>query len=265
LIQLFAIVAIVPIAGTTAAWLYTSQGQTRRLFWTSLVYTGLLALAFVIGLRGGLVGLALAYAIVSAVFGIPFALLAAHAVGLRAREVGRGVLAPVLAWLQALALLAILQAAWPGGGWALLAVGGVLAAPAYLLVLWLVDPELVRALRRLRHDLRKRPTAPAPADPSAANAAPAPSAVPAMPGAPAEAAAGGPVLAAPPLPRAVRFRLGKAPDVGWLAGLPGITPLHLQGEVFTARVADPEDALRVLRAAGFPEAAILEPDSRGDP
>ncbi|MEA3136710.1 MAG: hypothetical protein QOC71_991, partial [Thermoplasmata archaeon] len=41
--------------------------------------------------------------------------------------------------------------------------------------------------------------------------------------------------------------------------------LHLQGEVFTARVADPEDALRVLRAAGFPEAAILEPDSRGDP
>src|SRR5688572_26219963 len=66
LVQLFAIVAIVPIAATTSAWLYTSQGKTRRLFWTSLVYTALLVAAFLIGLRGGLVGLAAAYALAAA-------------------------------------------------------------------------------------------------------------------------------------------------------------------------------------------------------
>jgi hypothetical protein len=52
----------------------------------------------------------------------------------------------------------------------------------------------------------------------------------------------------------VTFRLGHVPDVGWLAGFPGITPLELHGERFTARVDDPGRALAHLRAGGFPEA-----------
>lgn len=55
----------------------------------------------------------------------------------------------------------------------------------------------------------------------------------------------------------VRFRLGTLPDVGRVAGFPGITPLELHGELFTARVEDAEAALAALQAAGFPE-AILE-------
>jgi O-antigen/teichoic acid export membrane protein len=156
LVQLFAIVAIVPIATTTAAWLYTSQGKTRRLFWTSLFYTALLAAAFVVGLRGGLVGLAAAYAVASVAVGIPAVLLAARMVGLAAGALARGVAAPVLAWLEALALMAILQAAWPDGGWLLLAAASLLATGGYLLVLWLVDPALLRSLRRLRQDLRSK-------------------------------------------------------------------------------------------------------------
>jgi hypothetical protein len=59
------------------------------------------------------------------------------------------------------------------------------------------------------------------------------------------------------LPAVVRtFRLGHIPDMGWLAGLPGITPLELHGDRFTARVTDPDEALRVLREAGFPRATI---------
>jgi len=54
-----------------------------------------------------------------------------------------------------------------------------------------------------------------------------------------------------------RFRLGLAPDVGHVAGLPGITPLELHGDLFTARVADPEAALAALQAAGFPDALLL--------
>ena len=55
-----------------------------------------------------------------------------------------------------------------------------------------------------------------------------------------------------------RFRLGARPDVGWLAGFPGIVPLELQGDVFTARVDDPEKALERLRKGGFPEASRID-------
>ena len=53
-----------------------------------------------------------------------------------------------------------------------------------------------------------------------------------------------------------RFRLGTRPDVGWLAGFPGITPLELHGDLFTARVEDAERALEALRKAGFPDATL---------
>ena len=52
------------------------------------------------------------------------------------------------------------------------------------------------------------------------------------------------------------FDLGHVPDVGWLAGLPGITPLELHGSRFTARVADLEAALAELHKAGFPKARL---------
>lgn len=54
----------------------------------------------------------------------------------------------------------------------------------------------------------------------------------------------------------VRIRLGLAPDVGWLAGFPGITPLELHGDVFMARVDDAEAALEQLRSGGFPDASL---------
>lgn len=58
------------------------------------------------------------------------------------------------------------------------------------------------------------------------------------------------------VPTVARFRLGHAPDVGHVAGLPGITPLELHGDLFTARVHDPEGALAALRRNGFPDARI---------
>jgi hypothetical protein len=50
----------------------------------------------------------------------------------------------------------------------------------------------------------------------------------------------------------VRFRLGQAPDVGHVAGIPGVVPLELHGDRFTARVVDAASALDELRRAGFP-------------
>jgi hypothetical protein len=53
-----------------------------------------------------------------------------------------------------------------------------------------------------------------------------------------------------------RFRLGARPDVGWLAGFPGITPLELHGDRFTAEVADARQALETLKKGGFPQASL---------
>ena len=56
----------------------------------------------------------------------------------------------------------------------------------------------------------------------------------------------------------VRFRLGAAPDLGHLLGIPGVTPLELRGDRLTARVADAEAALAELRKAGFTAASLDE-------
>ena len=54
----------------------------------------------------------------------------------------------------------------------------------------------------------------------------------------------------------VRIRLGHSPDVGHVAGLPGIRPLELHGDLLTARVADADAALAELRRNGFPAARL---------
>jgi O-antigen/teichoic acid export membrane protein len=261
LIQLFALVAIVPIATTTAAWIYTSQGRTRRLFWTGAATTALLVAGFLVGLRGGLVGLATAYAIVSVVVGLPVSLLAGRLVGLHPVALGRAVAAPVVAWLEALAVFAIVQAAWPEGGWWTLALATGLATPAYLLVLQLLDPGLLGSLRRLRRDLRGKRGNPPGGAWSQASVPPMPAIAPGGASATLETSGALAGPATPAVPQVVRFRLGHAPDIGWLAGLPGITPLQLHGDLFTARVADPRTALGELQKVGFPAARL---DDEGD-
>ena len=54
----------------------------------------------------------------------------------------------------------------------------------------------------------------------------------------------------------VQFHLGTSPDIGHMAGIPGVVPLRLSGDRFTARVVDPETALAELRKAGFPHARL---------
>ena len=52
------------------------------------------------------------------------------------------------------------------------------------------------------------------------------------------------------------FHLGHHPDVGHVAGIPGVRPLELHGDRLLAAVADPEKALEALRQAGFPSARL---------
>jgi PST family polysaccharide transporter len=165
-VRLFALVAAVPIVTTTATWLMASQGRATHLLLSSLASCVLVAVGFALGLRWGLVGLAAAYAAATLAHGVPFALFAFRSVGLTARTAARALLGPLLAWAEAIAVGILVDAAWPRtGSWGLLAVGALACTAAYLAVLWVVDPPLVRSLRRIPEELRGRKSAPqAPVD-----------------------------------------------------------------------------------------------------
>ena len=154
-VRLFALIAAVPIVTTTATWLLASQGRATHLLLSSLASAALVAVGFVVGLRWGLVGLATAYAVATLAFGVPFAAFAFHSVGLPLRRAAKGLLGPLLAWAEAVAVGILVDAAWPGtGSWGLLAAGGAACAASYLLVLWVVDKPLLHSLRNLPDELR---------------------------------------------------------------------------------------------------------------
>jgi O-antigen/teichoic acid export membrane protein len=61
--RILAIAAIWQSVGSTVGWVYTSLGQTRRMFIWACIAAPLIALSFLIGLRWGAVGVATAYAL----------------------------------------------------------------------------------------------------------------------------------------------------------------------------------------------------------
>lgn len=165
-VRLFALVAAVPIVTTTATWLLASQGRATHLLLSSLASAALVAAGFALGLRWGLVGLAAAYAAAAVAFGVPFAAFAFRSVGLPLKTAAKGLLGPLLAWAQAVAVGILVEAAWPGtGSWGLLAVGGLACAGAYLLVLWVVDRPLLHSLKRIPEELRGRQPPAKPVEP----------------------------------------------------------------------------------------------------
>jgi len=122
---------------TTVGTIYQAKGRTDLLFRVGMITSSLVILAFVIGLRWGIVGVAAAYAIATVVclypnFAIPF-----HLIGLRFSEFGR-IMTPI--FLMSLAMLALIKVGLFGMGrigltepWVQLAVGVLLGGSSYLI------------------------------------------------------------------------------------------------------------------------------------
>lgn len=80
LVQILALVSLMQSIGTTVGWIYKSQGRTDILFRWGIFSVVIIAMAFVIGLRWGVEGVTIAYAIASLLliypcFVIPFRLI----------------------------------------------------------------------------------------------------------------------------------------------------------------------------------------------
>ncbi len=65
ILQVFCLLAVLQSIGTTCGWLYQSQGRTDIMFRWGLVAGSLSLVSFVIGLRWGALGVAIAYTIVN--------------------------------------------------------------------------------------------------------------------------------------------------------------------------------------------------------
>jgi PST family polysaccharide transporter len=95
LIRIFCLVGLIQSIDTTQGLIYFSQGKTGLYFATGLVWTSLVALAFVIGLHWGVIGVALSYAIANVVLWYPSWVFPRRIIGLSCREF-IGSLAPEL-------------------------------------------------------------------------------------------------------------------------------------------------------------------------
>ena len=80
LVQILALVGLMHSIGTTVGWIYQSQGRTDIMFRWGIFSVAVIAIAFVLGLRGDVEGVTVAYAIASLLlaypsFAIPFRLI----------------------------------------------------------------------------------------------------------------------------------------------------------------------------------------------
>jgi hypothetical protein len=107
----------------------------------------------------GMLGVAISYLVVQVLLFAPINGMAYSIIGLRTRDVASALKRLVLPVLEVVAALYILRVALEDltslHGFAILAIGAVLGTGLYVVVFWLVEPELLRRMVRLPAELRK--------------------------------------------------------------------------------------------------------------
>lgn len=118
ILRLFSLVGLVQSIGTTVGWIYQSQGRTDLMFRWGVASGGVLLVSFGIGIQWGMIGVAVAYTIVSGVI-VPYPLFAipGRLINLSFREIVR-TLKPVAACALGMGVVVFLAdvlmpTAWP--------------------------------------------------------------------------------------------------------------------------------------------------------
>jgi O-antigen/teichoic acid export membrane protein len=86
LVQILSLAAIEQSIGANVGWIFLSQGRTDVLFKLSIFTTIVVAIAFAVGLRGGVEGVAIAYTIASYLLAYPVFAVAFRLVDLKVRH-----------------------------------------------------------------------------------------------------------------------------------------------------------------------------------
>jgi len=63
ILQVFCLLGLIQSIGTTVGWIYQSQGRTDIMFRWGLVSGSIFIISFVVGLRWGALGVAVAYTV----------------------------------------------------------------------------------------------------------------------------------------------------------------------------------------------------------
>ena len=144
-------VGMIQSIGTTVGWIYTSQGQTKAMFHFGIVAGVIRIVGFIIGLRWGVIGVAVSYA-VSQVVITPYSwTVAGRLIGVSFLQMVKSFQGPLLCatamgiivWTLGL----ILSSEWPA--WGYLAVQIPAGFAAYVLFVHLFKVQAYLVLRQL--------------------------------------------------------------------------------------------------------------------
>lgn len=152
LLLILAPVGLAQSIGTTVGTIYQAKGRTDWMLRWGIGSGTLVVIAFVVGLQWGIVGVTMAYAIVSLIilgypsFAIPFKLI-----NLPMRDFGQTIWRPLIASLLMVAVMFGLRFGLPYGLSSKLVLGALILVGSitYLGVSWLINRNRVREFIRL--------------------------------------------------------------------------------------------------------------------
>ncbi len=158
LIQIFALAGIELSIGTNVSWIFMSQGRTDMMFRLGIFTTVVILISFVVGLRGGVEGVVLAYTVAIYLIAYPIFAIAFRLIDLKVRHA----LAPL--WSVTLAALTLgivayllqilLEKLGVTQDFAILAIVTAASLLSYSAALFLLDKELLVGIVRLLGQLR---------------------------------------------------------------------------------------------------------------
>jgi PST family polysaccharide transporter len=158
LVQIFAFAGIVSSIRTNAGWLFMSQGRTDVLFKLSIFTTVLIVISFVVGLRGGVEGVVIAYTVAICLTTYPFFAIAFRLIDMKIKyflaKLWSVTLAALTLGVVAFLLRISLERLGVTQDLTILAIVTAASLLTYSVVLFLLDKELLVGIVRLLSLLR---------------------------------------------------------------------------------------------------------------
>ncbi len=158
LIQIFALAGIEQSIGTNVWWIFTSQGRTDMMFKLSIFTTAVVVISFVVGLRGGVEGVVIAYTVALYLTAYPIFAIGFRLIDMKVTYALAPLWSVTLATLTLGIIAFLLQISLERLGvtqnLAILAIVTVAGLLIYAVVLFLLDKELFIEIARLLGQLR---------------------------------------------------------------------------------------------------------------
>jgi PST family polysaccharide transporter len=153
LIQIFALAGLEQSIDTSVGWIFLSQGRTDVLFKVGIFTTVVIVISFVVGLRGGVEGVVIAYTLAIYLKAYPVFVIAFRLIGMKVRDAFAPLWSVTLAALTLGIVAFLLQISLEKLGvtqdLTILAVVTAASLLTYPVVLFLLDKELLNGIVRL--------------------------------------------------------------------------------------------------------------------